>query len=88
MGAGWSQKRLAISATYIYIKLLYCSKATQEVQGMSLKKCLLCGLRFFCIFEKSGKNKATDLAVSEHPTADLGCPRSHLISTQPHGVST
>ena len=29
--------------------------------GMSLRK-ILPGLRFFCIFEKSGKNEATDLA--------------------------
>ena len=33
--------------------------------GYKPQKSLLQGLRFFCIFEKSGKNEATDLAVSQ-----------------------
>ena len=33
--------------------------------GHEFEKSLLRGLRFFCIFEKSGKNEATDLAVSQ-----------------------
>ena len=33
--------------------------------GHEPEKSLLRGLRFFCIFEKSGINKATDLAVSQ-----------------------
>ena len=33
--------------------------------GHEPEKSLLRGLRFFCIFEKSGKNEATDLAVSQ-----------------------
>ena len=51
---------------------------TQEIFGRRCRSCLgisspghepqksfLQGLRFFCIFEKSGKNEATDLAVSQ-----------------------
>ena len=53
--------------------------------GMSLRKSLLLGLRSFCIFEKSEKNEATDLAsavrgstiaISAHVLA-LTCGRVH-----------
>ena len=56
--------------------------------GHEAQKSLLQGLHFFCIFEKSGKNEATDLAVSQLPPAQPGAPKSHCISTQPRGDST
>ena len=49
-------------------------------------ECLLLGFRFFCIYEKSGENKAIDLMVSQLPPAEPGCLKSHSISTQPYSV--
>ena len=42
-----------------------CSLWPGTALGMSLRKVSHKALRFFCIFEKSGKNKSTDLAVSK-----------------------
>ena len=45
--------------------ILFCKPVLQASPEHELKKNLLWGLHFFCIFGKSGINEATDLAVSQ-----------------------
>ena len=46
--------------------------------GHEPEKSLLLGLRFFRIFEKSGKNEATDLAVSQLRGSTIAIISAHV----------
>ena len=46
--------------------------------GHEPQKSLLRGLRYFCIFEKSGINEATDLAVSQLRGSTIAIISAHV----------
>ena len=50
----------------------------QPSPGHEPEKSLLRGLRFFCVFEKSGINEATDLAVSQLRGSTIAIISAHL----------
>ena len=51
-------------------------------QGQSLRKSLIWGLRVFCIFEKSGINKATCLAVTQLRGTTIAIISAHVPGLQ------
>ena len=59
------QARKPVLEVACSILMAYRRCSHNPVRGMSLRKVSLLGLHFFCIFEKPGINKATDLAVSQ-----------------------
>ena len=62
----------------------------QSSQGYEPSKSLLLSLHFFCIFEKSGKNEATDLAVSQLQGSIISAhvPGPHMWASAGHGLSS
>ena len=52
--------------------------ASVTSQGHEPSKHLLLGLRFFCIFEESGKNEATDLAVCQLRGSTIAIISAHV----------
>ena len=56
--------------------------SSQGARGMSLRKSLIWGLRVFCIFEKSGINKATCLAVTQLRGTTIAIISAHVPGLQ------
>ena len=57
-------------------------KLQQNSPGHEPLKSLLRGVRFSCIFEKSGRNEATDLAVSQLRGSTIAIISAHVPGPQ------